>query len=236
MSEEQASRSPRQRQAPPGYFSHMRPELLERIPTDARTILELGCGAGVLGQAVKQRQQARVVGIEGNLDAATAASNVIDEVHCANLDNFDFPWPEQEFDCVVAGDVLEHLVDPWSMLDKIKAALCRNGTLLVSIPNASFPQVIEQLANGRFDYEDQGILDRTHLRFFTRQTFSEALEQAGFSIVRVEPLLNQLYYQIPESVRDTGGSISFGTVSVQMRDSSHILDIMTYQWLFLATA
>lgn len=120
------------------------------------------------------------------------------------------------------------------MLRRIKLVLSDGGTLVVSIPNASFPQVLEQLADGRFDYEDAGILDRTHLRFFTRQTFNEALSNAGFAVIRAEPVLHPIFNQIPEEVRNNGSSISFSTVSIQLRDYAHVLDIMTYQWLFTA--
>lgn len=218
----------------PAYFTHIRPELLEMVPRDARRILEIGCGAGMLGAAIKARQQARVVGIEYDARAAQAASSILDEVHQGDLNAFAFPWGRDSFDCVIAGDVLEHLIDPWMQLSSIKSMLARFGTLIVSIPNAAFPQVLLGLANGRFDYEDAGILDRTHLRFFTRSTFTEALEAAGFVVVQAEPVLPPLYYEIPEAVRQQGGTVSFGPISLQMRDFTHVRDIMAYQWLFLA--
>jgi SAM-dependent methyltransferase len=89
-------------------------------------------------------------------------------------------WPAPE--CIVFADVLEHMVDPWDAVRRARAMLAPGGVLVVSIPNISHASILRGLKRGRFDYADYGILDRTHLRFFTRATAVDLVEQGGFEI------------------------------------------------------
>ncbi|MDA8208579.1 MAG: class I SAM-dependent methyltransferase, partial [Actinomycetota bacterium] len=153
------------------YYQNARPEIVELVPFSAKRVLELGCGEGRTGAAIKHRQGASVTGVELEPAVACIASDVLDEVQQADLDDFDFPWGDAYFDCVVAADVLEHLRDPWRVLKQAHRLLSRYGVIVVGVPNAGSVEIISGLIQGRFDYQDAGLLDRTHLRFFTRATF-----------------------------------------------------------------
>ncbi len=216
------------------YFMNARPELLNVIPVDARRILEIGCGAGQLGAALKLRQQSHVTGIDMNTDAINFAAKHIDVAIATDIEVFDFPWEDESFDCIIAGDILEHLKDPWKMLSCARRLLASGGTIVVSIPNVSNLEIIYQISEGLWNYTDAGLLDRTHLRFFTKTTFLSALISSGFKVRNLIPLLSAQYGDLPETVRTAGGPVSFGNVSINLRDANHVLDIFTYQWLFLA--
>jgi 2-polyprenyl-3-methyl-5-hydroxy-6-metoxy-1,4-benzoquinol methylase len=100
----------------------------------------------------------------------------------------DLPAGES-FDCIVFNDVLEHVVDPWSMLDRAKERLAPGGRIVASIPNVRHYIVVRNLAlRGRWDYADWGVLDRTHLRFFTRASIEELFETADMAIETFEPI------------------------------------------------
>ncbi len=163
------------------YYQKIRPELLERVPPDARRVLDLGCGAGALGKALKDRYGCYVAGVEAVPEAAEAARQVLDRVVAGNLEE-EFPFKDEEFDCVICGDVLEHLTDPWSICRQICRVLSDNGTFLASIPNAANIRIISELLRGDFRYRDEGLMDITHLRFFTLRSIREMLHFAGFVI------------------------------------------------------
>jgi len=90
-------------------------------------------------------------------------------------------WPRP--DCVIFSDVLEHTSDPWAVLRRWRSVLAPGGTLVVSLPNVAHKSVLRPLLRGRFDYADEGVLDRTHLRFFTRVTAIEMIEACGFEVI-----------------------------------------------------
>lgn len=165
------------------YFTHSRPEVRDLVPADARIVVDVGCGAGAMGAALKsERPGIEVRGIEPNADAASRARAVLDDVAVAPGERAMPPsWPTP--DCVVLADVLEHMVDPWGALRDWRSRLAPGGSVVVSLPNVGHWSVVEALSTGRWDYADDGLLDRTHLRFFTRATAVEMLEEAGFEIV-----------------------------------------------------
>ena len=160
-------------------------DLLDRIPLDAATVLDVGCGTGALGAAYKRlNPNARVLGIEANAAAARVAARRIDQVAVADIETgvlpFDLP---QGIDCLVYGDVLEHLRDPWEVLSRHVHLLAPGGMLLACIPNVEHWSFAARLMQGHWDYAETGLLDRTHLRWFTRQTAERALIEAGLVIV-----------------------------------------------------
>ena len=100
------------------YYDSARDDLLPLIPISARRILDVGCGAGRLGEALKQQRSVTVVGIELQPDAAAKAAAVLDQVICCSAETVDPQKLGPPFDCIIMGDVLEHLVDPWAALRK----------------------------------------------------------------------------------------------------------------------
>ena len=169
------------------YFANPRAEMLRFLPPGIGRVLELGCGSGAFGAALKREGVREVVGIEYVPAAAEAARARLDRVLAADVERDALDLPAGAFDCLVCNDVLEHLADPWSALKKLRPALRAGGWLVASIPNVRHHKVVRHLIwPGQWRYEDDGILDRTHLRFFTRESARELVESAGFAIERVE--------------------------------------------------
>lgn len=163
-----------------------RPDLERLVPADARDVLDVGCGLGLLGAALKRRGVTRVVGVELTPEAAREAREVLDEVLSVDVEAAELPFPDGSFDCLVYGDVLEHLVDPWRVLREHRRLVRPGGRVIVSVPNVGYWRVVADLARGRFEYAAYGTLDATHLRFFTGATLERLCEQAGLRVIRVE--------------------------------------------------
>jgi len=164
------------------YYDFARPELLAKVPTTARNVLELGCGRGRLGESIKARQAARVIGIELDPEAATVARTRLDRVYVGDVESEQFSIEETHFDCILCGDVLEHLTNPLALLRRFGRQLSTDGTLIASIPNVQYHQVVAGLLEGNWTYEPAGILDDTHRHFFTRLTIEQLFFRAGLRI------------------------------------------------------
>jgi SAM-dependent methyltransferase len=163
-----------------------RHDLLDRIGTDARSVLEFGCGEAPLGAALKKRQKCRVVGVEIDRDAAAIARKRIDDVYCGDVREIVSILDEQ-FDFIVGGDIVEHLDEPWSFLADLRRIATPGGKLLLSLPNVAHASIVADLLQGRFDYVYMGLTCVGHLRFFTRQSVEEMLDIAGWEVVSIEP-------------------------------------------------
>ncbi len=160
----------------------------QAVPPGCR-VLDVGCDTGRFGEALRQHKQCIVHGIEPCPAAAEQARQRLDAV-------FDHPVMDERsfeglgpYDRVLFLDVLEHLVNPWSVLRGVRGILSPGGMVVVVVPNISHIHVVRRLLRGRFDYTDGGIMDRTHLRWFTRNSLVAALADAGFhdSTVRLVP-------------------------------------------------
>ncbi len=163
-----------------------RRDLLDRIATDAKSVLEFGCGEAPLGAALKERQQCRVVGIELDPKAAAVARKRIDDVYCGDAREIVSVLKEK-FDWIIGGDIVEHLDEPWTFLSELRHVSAPGGHLLLSIPNIANAAVISDLLHGRFDYVYMGLTCVGHLRFFTRQSIEEMIAIAGWTIVEITP-------------------------------------------------
>jgi 2-polyprenyl-3-methyl-5-hydroxy-6-metoxy-1,4-benzoquinol methylase len=168
------------------FRGEAREDLLARIPIDAKSILEFGCGEAPLGAALKARQKCRVVGIELDPKAAAIARKRIDDIYQGDAREIVSLIREQ-FDWIVGGDIVEHLDEPWSFLAELRRVSAPGGHLLLSIPNIAHAALISDLLQGRFDYAYMGLTCVGHLRFFTRRTIEEMLTIAGWHIVDIVP-------------------------------------------------
>ena len=166
------------------YFEFDRPELRALVPADARRVLDVGCGAGALGGALREERGIEVMGLELSPDAAARARERLDAVVEADLDELDdLPFERGGFDAMVFGDVLEHLRDPHRLLRTLRPWLADDGALVCSIPNvAHWSVVLPLLTQDRWPYADAGLLDRTHVHFFTLTEAELMLRECGFTV------------------------------------------------------
>jgi methionine biosynthesis protein MetW len=173
-----------QREARAGAYESVRREIVDLVPAGARRVLDLGCSTGWLAAALKQRGEVEVVGIEREPAYAAEAATRCDRVVTADVE--DVPADLGRFDCLVAADVLEHLVDPWSALEAYAAMLEPGCRAVVSLPNAAHWTTFAALARGTWPRRPEGIHDATHLRWFTLRDAIELCEGAGLAVEHVE--------------------------------------------------
>jgi 2-polyprenyl-3-methyl-5-hydroxy-6-metoxy-1,4-benzoquinol methylase len=178
--------------------------LFSAIAGVPRRVLELGCAAGAFGAALKARYPgATVTGIEAGRAAAAVAATRIDRVICSRIEEVDFAaagLAPGAFDTLIAADILEHLVNPWEALVRVKPLLAPDAQVVVSIPNVRNAILIAALAvNGRWQYRERGLLDITHLRFFTLEEIRRMFEETGYRyehhVVNLSPALADLYHR-----------------------------------------
>ena len=170
------------------YFTHARPEMQPFVPEVASRVLDIGCGAGAFGAALKElRPQVNVTGVEIDPEAAESARSRLDLVLDGDAESALPHLLGQNFDAIVLNDVLEHVVDPEELLRKLRPLVADGGRVVASIPNVrEFFTVKNLVLHGQWEYADEGILDRTHLRFFTRSSLAGLFERGGFAVERVE--------------------------------------------------
>ncbi|MFY9302553.1 MAG: glycosyltransferase [Atribacterales bacterium] len=175
----------------PAYYSYSRPEIQALIPSSAKKILDIGCGTGELGKALKERQDCEVTGVEIVPEVADKARENLDKVIVGDIEEIIDDLPENYYDVVIFADVLEHLKNPWKILSQIKTRINAQSIVIISIPNVRHWSVIKDLLEGRWDYQEAGILDKTHLRFFTKKTILDMLDKTGFKATNLQGAILQ---------------------------------------------
>jgi 2-polyprenyl-3-methyl-5-hydroxy-6-metoxy-1,4-benzoquinol methylase len=155
-----------------------------------KRVLELGCATGYMSRALTNEFGCIVTGIEVNPAAADEARTACARVIVGDLDAID--WHDalgtEQFDVIVTADVLEHLRNPAGVLAAVRSYLAPGGHLVASIPNVAHTSVLAELLQGRFTYQPFGLLDDTHIRFFTRDSIYECFEEAGFAVTHLDRL------------------------------------------------
>lgn len=177
--------------AVPDYYDRVNPDLLRVIPPDARSVLEIGCGTGAMADHYRRMNpKGRYVGVEMNPEAAEVARGRLDRVvvgDVATLSDEAIGLADGSCDVLVFGDVLEHMIDPWGVLKRLAGLLRDGGQVVACIPNVQHWTVIVELLRGRFEYQAEGLMDRTHMRFFAAEGLAPLFEGAGLSIFDVQP-------------------------------------------------
>ena len=161
------------------------PDLLKLIPIQSKKLIEVGCSSGALAREFKKiSSDCYWLGIEIDSTYAELAKRYCDKSLALNIENApkNFWEENKDTDCWIFGDTLEHLSDPWSILKLIRENISQTGSVVACIPNAQHWSLQAKLSIGDFRYETSGLLDRTHLRWFTRQTIIEIFDQSGFQI------------------------------------------------------
>jgi SAM-dependent methyltransferase len=211
-------RIPGQPTKPQSYFEQARPELVALLPARLGRVLDIGCGAGGVGRAIRDRAE-HLTGIELDPDAAARAREVYDVVHTGAADDV-LDDVEGPLDTVLAYDVLEHLPDPANVLRRVHALAAPDGLLHVSVPNARHWSLVRDLVlRGTFGYTESGHRDETHLRWLTPRDLGRLLEDAGWHVERAGHPASSVAGRIVERVT-RGRSAEF----------------LVYQWWALARA
>lgn len=178
------------RDKPATYFANARLDFVDRLRTGPQSaVLELGCGAGGTGRAVLGAGKAgRYVGLELDPSAARVAAEVLTEVVVGDVQATDLTRLEGQFDALIISEVLEHLTDPWTSLERLAACLKPGAQVLASSPNIAHWNVIRNLLRGRFEYGEAGVMDQTHLRWFTPSSYVALFEDAGLKVESVSSM------------------------------------------------
>jgi 2-polyprenyl-3-methyl-5-hydroxy-6-metoxy-1,4-benzoquinol methylase len=180
----------------PQYYQHIRHDLINEVSTGEHRILEVGCAYGDTGALLKQNGQAKiVVGIELNTDAANIARSKLDHVIAGDLESLDLnqgALDSDQFDYIICGDILEHLKEPLEHLQRLVKLLKIGGKIIISLPNIRHYSVLFPLIfKDEWTYREAGILDSTHLRFFTASTGMQLIKNAGLVEIRYRPAINR---------------------------------------------
>lgn len=168
------------------YYSRFRswPSLFE-IKRGAN-ILDIGCGQGILGKYLQDKYSAKVTGIEITPENHALASAVLHKTMLGDVERMDMSSVGKDFDYVIFSDSLEHMLEPQIVLDKMKDVLAKDGSVLISIPNIrNFRATFPLLFADQWEYQDEGLLDRTHLRFFTHNSIRNLLDRCGYQVDRI---------------------------------------------------
>lgn len=183
-----------------GYYQSDRQEILAFLPPDPRRLLDIGCGEGLFGAAVKARfPLCETWGVEPFAEAAAHAASRNDRVIQGPLEGVA-DLPVAHFDVVTMNDVLEHMAWPMPALETAKRVLKPDGKLVLSLPNTQFLlNVLDLVHRNDWEYQDSGVRDRTHLRFYTTKSAQRLLESAGFEVERIagiNPIRPKWYYRL----------------------------------------
>lgn len=173
----------------PHYFNGARPEVLKFLPKNFKTFLDVGCGAGGNINLLKSHteQSLEAWGVEYVEEEAKKAASYADRVLVGSIEDNLKNLPDNYFEVITCLDVLEHLVYPEEVLKSLKGKLKEGGVLISSIPNVRhFTNIYNLLIKRDWRYEEAGILDYTHLRFFTSKSIIRMFNSAGFEIIKHE--------------------------------------------------
>mgnify|MGYP000754415005 CR=1 FL=1 len=166
------------------YFNHQRPEMLAFLPNGCKKVLDIGCGEGIFAEQIKKSEGAETWGIELMEIPGEKAKKVLDTVFVGPCENYLDDLPDDYFDAIYCNDVLEHLVDPYTVLAKLKNKLSEKGVLISSIPNIRYHDAFKKVwLKKNWEYEGHGIFDKTHMRFFTKKSIAKMYTDQGYTIL-----------------------------------------------------
>lgn len=191
-------------------YSDINQGVLKNIPSNS-TVLDVGCGTGILGEALKTKKNCRVYGIEFSKESARISAKRLDGVHVLDIENQEFR-SSIKFDVIIFADVLEHLRNPEKVLPKYTKLLKPGGRFVISLPNVANWTMRLKLLFGNFTYARTGILDETHLRFFTLNTIKQFMTRCNLKIDKMDlnpnfirfllPLIRKLFGSDDESIHE----------------------------------
>lgn len=216
------------------YDDKARIELLNLIVEPPERVLEIGCGAGATGLALKQKFQGiEFIGIEPEEKVAQIAQSRLDKVIVSNIEKVQLDTlglMKEYFDLIICADVLEHLYDPWKTLFDLRDYLKPDGKMLVSIPNIQHIDIIKNLLNGHWTYSKYGLLDATHIRFFTLNEIIKMFSGTGYKMVQCS------HTKQPEieSVKKWPADLDFGKVVLKNVTRDEASKFFVFQYFIIA--
>lgn len=174
-------------------YDFCNPKVLE-LYSGEKNILDIGCGSGALAKELKLiNNKAVIYGLDISDESGVIASQYLDKFFLVDLDNSSLPDFGIKFDLIILADVLEHLKRPDIFLVSLKKYLNEQGSLIISIPNIAHWSVRLSLLRGEFNYTNTGILDETHLRFFTRKTLNDMIQKCGYIITETKYIIKEFF-------------------------------------------
>ncbi|MBU0655678.1 MAG: class I SAM-dependent methyltransferase [Gammaproteobacteria bacterium] len=215
----------------PLHDNHSHSQIARRVPLYAH-VLELGCGVGNMSKLLKEHCEATIIGVDSDPRTAWQASCFCDYVFTQDLDDphsldaLEF----EKFDAITLVDVLEHLKDPVGLLQRLKPLLLDEGQLLLSVPNVAHASVRLELLGGNFQYENSGILDTTHLKFFTANSLQALLQEAGYAV----QVLEYTWHDLADTVISEGLQAAGLPVTPEALAAFHTPEAMAYQFIVVA--
>ncbi|MFO1316708.1 MAG: class I SAM-dependent methyltransferase [Burkholderiales bacterium] len=225
------------------YFlnpDHVQKGLVDLLDRPPRTVLDVGCYCGATGALIRQRwPQAAVVGIEPLAEAAAIAATRIDRVVVGKFEDIDHAaegLTPGSFDVIVLADVLEHMYNPWRALTHLRRLLADGGVVLASIPNVRNLGLILSLVGGHWTYAGGGLLDVTHIRFFTLAEIRKLFAETGFEIEHVEHNVDPSLSQLWDAARQGGQpTIRAGQLAIDALTTADMQELATVQFYVRAS-
>ncbi len=166
-----------------GYYDCLRPEMMDFIPSGCKKTIEFGCSNGNFSKDIKKHFNTESWGVDINPEASKKAAQVLDKVITGDANIALEQLPENYFDLVICNDFLEHIIDPTSFLKNIKPYVTDSAILVCSLPNVRYWKNLKELIFDKdWRYRELGILDSTHLRFFTKKSMLRMIHESGLKI------------------------------------------------------
>lgn len=215
------------------YDDKPRTDIIDLITESPGYVFEIGCGSGATGETLKQKfPNIKYIGLESEERAAQIAQSRLDRVIVADIEKVnleDYGLVKSHFDLLICADVLEHLYDPWKTLFALRDYLKKEGKVIASIPNTQNIRLILHLLTGNWNYEKYGLLDATHIRFFTLDEIARLFSGTGYKVIHVIPKLN---FKLENEgwPRD----IDFGRILLKNVAKEEALRLFTFQYLIIA--
>jgi len=177
-----------EKQFNPSYIG-LRNDVVSLVPPSTKNVLDIGCSVGAIGLNIKRNlPTANVFGVEISPEMARVAKENLDEVIVGDIQKLDLnnAFTCNSFDCIIFADVLEHLENPWAVLKETANYLTDDGVILISIPNIRhISSLVNLIGRGYWPYNERGLYDKTHLRFFTLKNIKELCKQSGLTITKL---------------------------------------------------
>lgn len=217
------------------YFSRVNPDLLKKIPLSAQHVIEIGCGTGELARTYLQKNPTSTYfGVELNVAAAETAKKFLSHVIVGDIESDTIlasieQIAKKKFDVLVMGDVLEHLREPEQVLSNLRRLMAPDGVCVMCVPNVSHWSLLIEQLSGRWDYGDEGLLDRTHLRFFTLQSLVKILKRSGWSFIDATPRI--LWREKTNSAINMFAPVA---ESLNIKPDALSFNLSAYQWIIRA--